>query len=114
MTAKQTIASWGDLKEYLSHVLNVPQAALHVAVGLLLYPLFARCMGVGLGSWRPLWPILALEIANEAIDVARYAVSRWPWTPAGTIYDLLMTMAPVALLVLVCRRVRGAPGQIPQ
>jgi hypothetical protein len=114
VTPKQTIALWGDLKELLSDVLHVPQAALHVAVGLLLYPLFARWLGVRWGSWRPLWPILALELANEGIDIARYFVSRWPWSPAGTIYDLVLTMAPVALLVLACRRYRGTLGQMPQ
>jgi hypothetical protein len=111
---KQIIALWGDFKEDLSHVLHVPQAALHVAIGLLLYPLFARWMGVRWGSWRPLLPIAALELANEVIDVLRYFLSNWPWTPVNTFNDVVLTLLPVALVVLGYRRWRHPDGQMPQ
>jgi len=114
VTAKQTIALWGDFKEGLSHVLHVPQAALHVAVGLLLYPVFARWLDVRWGSWRPLLPIAALEALNEAVDILRYVVSRWPWSPVNTMNDIVLTLAPVALVVLAIRRWREPAPQIPQ
>ena len=107
MTVKQVIAPWGDFKEALAHALHVPQAALHVAVGLLLYPPFARWLGVRWGSWRPLLPILALELANETVDFLRYFLSRWPWSPAKTLYDIAMTMLPVAGAVLAFRLYRA-------
>lgn len=114
MTAKQTIALWGDFKEGLADILHVPQAALHVAIGLLFYPIFARWMGVRSGSWRPLLPIAALELANETIDVLRYFLSRWPWSPINTVNDIVLTLAPIALVVLGIRRWRFARGQMPQ
>jgi hypothetical protein len=114
VTAKQTIALWGDFKEGLADVLHVPQAALHVAIGLILYPIFARWMGVRWGSWRPLLPIAALEFANEAIDFLRYFLSRWPWSPLNSINDIVLTLLPVAIVVLAVRRWRGTRAQIPQ
>lgn len=103
MDAEQTIALWGDFKIWLEHSSQVPQSAMHVIVGILLYPLFAKGMKVRWGSWLPLLPILGLELVNEAIDFTRYYLAEWPYSPMKSLGDVALTMAPIGALVTIFR-----------
>lgn len=103
LDTEQTIALWGDFKIWLEHSSHVPQAAMHVIVGIALYPIFARWMKVRWGSWLPLLPILGLELVNEAIDFTRYYLAGWPYSPSRSFGDVVLTMAPIGALVIIFR-----------
>jgi hypothetical protein len=100
---EQTIALWGDFKIWLEHAAHVPQAAMHVIVGIVLYPIFAKLLKVRWGSPLPLLPILGMELINEAIDFARYYLAGWPYSPMRSLGDVVLTMAPIGALVVIFR-----------
>jgi hypothetical protein len=103
MDAEQTIALWGDFKIWLEHSSQLPQSALHVIVGIALYPIFAKMMKVRWGSPLPLLPILGLELVNEVVDFTRYYLAGWPYSPMRSLADVAFTMLPIGALVAVFR-----------
>jgi cell shape-determining protein MreD len=107
------IVDWGTLKDWLSDVLQVSHAELHIHLGLLAFLLLALTIGRR-RLWAPLIVVAVLEGANEAIDVARYWLSGWPWTPQPTIEDIVNTLLWPAILTVVVavRRRRAASGKL--
>ena len=79
------------------------RAAL-ASVAVALFLLARRLIGARPGSAMPLLIVTLVEIGNEGLDFVRYRVSGWPWTPWGTIGDVLNTLFWPAVLTWLARR----------
>lgn len=104
------VLAWETFKDRLSSVTHITHHGLHLILGLLLTVVIGRALGKPRTSWVPPAIVLCLELINEASDFTRYYVSNWPWTPYETLLDIIITMGPPILLVLVARwRSAGDP-----
>jgi hypothetical protein len=97
---EQITLTWEGFKDWLSAEASLTHHELHLILGVLLMIVFGRLLRRPIGSWLPLLPVLALELVNEALDFTRYCLAGWPWTPTGTLVDIVITMAlPVAVVL---------------
>jgi hypothetical protein len=94
---------WFDLKMLLERSLAFDSDALHVAAGVVVQLLAAAVLRTSVGSTRPWLVVLALELANETVDLW---VEKWP-DPAMQwgegLKDVLLTLALPTLLLIVSR-----------
>ncbi len=97
------IKDYGTLKLLLGDRIGMSHAELHIHAGLLV--LLAACLILRrpLGSMMPLQIVILLEVANEAVDSARYQMSSWPWTPWNSVADLIDTLLWPVVLTLLAR-----------
>ena len=103
--------SWYEFKLFVSHSSAVSMDALHVLVGVGLLLLVALVSGSPIGRWSNCVPVLALELANEWLDLH---VEIWP--SPGMQYgeganDILLTMLLPVVLTLAVRYRPGLFGQ---
>lgn len=93
---------WGDVKIALSAALGLSKDALHIHLGILLFLLFALMTRRGLDRWLPWLLLLALETANEVLDLHQPAGSMEKNMAAG-VHDIVNTMFAPTLLMLFLR-----------
>jgi hypothetical protein len=95
---------WFDLKMLLERSLAFDSDALHVASGVVVQLLTAALLRSSVGRIGPWLAVLALELANEAVDLW---VEVWP-DPAMQwgegLKDVLLTLALPTLLLVVSRK----------
>ena len=108
MTLLDFLKAWEWFKVVLSTELQLDRSVLHIHAGLACYILAVTLLRRSPGSWLPLMVVAAAEFANELLDFARYQLSSWPWTPAGTVRDAIDTLLWPAILTLA-DRVRRRP-----
>lgn len=100
------------LKTALSDLLHLSKDALHVHLGIGIYLVATLLLRRPLGSWLPWLIVLALELINEALDLAHH-LRRGGIEPAGlldSVKDIINTMLwPTVLLIAL--RVGGAAGR---
>lgn len=101
MTLIQALKGWEWVKVTLSTELRLDRPILHIHAGLGLYVLATMVLRRPFGSLLPLLLVAAVEVTNEALDFARYQASGWPWTPWGTMRDLIDTLFWPTILTLV-------------
>lgn len=103
------VLAWEAIKEFFERTLGINHLVLHLVAGLALFMLFARLMRRPLGSAAPLIPVALLELLNEASDLTRYLVSGWPWPAGKTAVEVIFTVVPPTILMLIARwRTRNA------
>lgn len=97
---------WFDLKMLLERSVAFDSDGLHVLAGILLQLLAAALLRSSVARWWPLLLVVALTLANEAVDLW---VEQWPdpelagqW--GESIKDLLLTLTLPTLLMIVARR----------
>lgn len=105
MSVLELLKGWERLKTMISTELQLDRSVLHVHVGLACYVTAATLLRRPFGSWLPLAAVAVVELANELLDFARYQLSDWPWTPAGTVRDAIDTLFWPAILT-VANRIR--------
>ena len=95
---------WFDLKMLLERSLAFDSDALHVGAGVVVQLLAAALLRSTVSSKKPWLVVLALELANEAVDLW---VEKWP-DPAMQwgegLKDVLLTLALPTLLLVVARK----------
>ena len=94
---------WLEIKIWLVTVLSLERDALHIYAALAVQLTVAGVFRLRLDSLWPLVAVVAVEVANEAADLA---YEQWPnrgdqWR--GSIHDLLNTVAVPILVILVAR-----------
>lgn len=98
---------WVDLKFSLVAATGLHMDALHIYGGLLVQALAARLLRQPLCAWAPWAAVLAVELANEWIDLAHES---WPDRAeqiAGSGYDVLNTLL-LPSLILAAGRIMAA------
>jgi hypothetical protein len=105
---REILVQWGAFKAHMGRGLEVSQAMLHIHFGLALFLVARALLGGKLSRFAPLVLVTVLELANETMDFARYQVSGWPWTPWGTIGDVLNTLFWPMVLTFFLDRHRPA------
>ena len=98
------LREWEGAKTALSDGLGLSRDMLHVHGGLALFMALILLLRRPRGSVLPLLLVLGVEIANEAMDFARYHLSGWPWRPGPTLRDVFDTLLWPTLLTLAARR----------
>jgi hypothetical protein len=109
---------WGPIKTGIEDSLGLSSDAMHIHVGVTLLLFFAWVTRRPLHDWRPWLMLLAVEAANEIIDMNQRAGSlerNW----ASSRHDLLNTMFLPTLLLLYYawrrwRRRSGAIGAVAE
>ena len=111
---------WGPIKTGIEHSLGLSSDAMHIHAGVALLLFFAWVTRRPLHDWRPWLMLLAVEVANEIIDMNQRAGSlERNWDASR--HDLINTMFLPTLLVLyyAWRRWRqrsdpiGTPAETP-
>jgi hypothetical protein len=102
------VLAWEWFKDWLSATVHLSHHQLHVALGLLLFVMFARLLRRPMRSFAPLLAVAGLEALNEASDFARYYFSGWPWTAHETLVDVALTLGPPLALLVVARAIGAA------
>jgi hypothetical protein len=98
------VLDWEAAKNWVSAEFHVSHAVLHIHLGLAIYLLTCLLLRRPLGSVLPWLVVVALELANEASDFARYYVSAWPWTATNSIEDIVNTLFWPTVLVILLHR----------
>lgn len=94
---------WMGLKG-VAEALSVHKDALHIYAAFVVQIGAAALLRKPLGHWLPWIAVLAVELANEAMDISfGEEVSVRPWQLLGARHDLLNTMILPTLLLLLCR-----------
>lgn len=91
----------------MAHLTALDRDALHIYAAVAVQILTAAIFRIPLASYKPLFPLLAFELANETVDLA-YEI--WPaddrhlqWWAAT--HDLWNTFAIPILVMFVARHV---------
>ncbi len=108
MNIAAIIAShWHTAKTFIERSIAFSDDALHVMLGVVLLLIVALVTRRSISRWLPWLIVLALELANEAVDLW---VERWP-VPAEQygegMKDVLLTMVLPTLLLMVARLLPG-------
>ena len=88
----------------LTAQLVIEKDALHIYAAFAIQITTALALRWPLSSWRPWLCVLAVELANEFLDVwlsAELTLQVWQVTAAG--HDLVNTMILPTALLLLCR-----------
>jgi hypothetical protein len=95
---------WIGLKDELARML-LEKDALHIYAAVLIQLVVARWTGRTLGHLLPWNAVLAIELLNEIVDLARGGEPRlMPWQIVSGVHDIINTMALPTLLLILCRR----------
>ncbi len=96
-------AHWYAAKTFIEHSIAFSDDALHVMLGMVLLLIAALVTRRPIARWLPWLIVLALELANEVVDLW---VERWP-VPAEQygegMKDVMLTMVLPTLLLLAAR-----------
>jgi hypothetical protein len=97
---------WFDLKMLLERSLAFDSDGLHVLAGVALQLAAAALLRTSVARWWPWLAVLALTLANEAVDLW---IEQWTGPElAGqwgeSVKDVLLTLALPTLLLVVARR----------
>ena len=96
--------NWLEIKDYAASLI-LEKDALHIYAAVAIQVGVARLTGRSLGHWLPWLCVLALEAANEILDIVLgQEVSLKAWQVDGALHDALNTMLMPSLLLLLCRR----------
>lgn len=105
---------WVEAKAFAERFLGVSNDALHVIVGVVLHLAFAA---IWRGSLARFWPwamVLALQLGNEAADLA---AERWP-NPGEQLgesaKDIALTMLLPTVLLMLARFWPAVLGARPE
>ncbi|WP_419827885.1 hypothetical protein [Sphingomonas sp.] len=91
--------TYHDLASKLLNWTGMSDRAMHVHVGLGLYVLAQLALRPRRGSFDALVPVIAAELANEAVDRLYFGAWRWD----DTLGDIAATLAWPLVLMLVGR-----------
>lgn len=91
------------VKDVIRAATGIPDAALHVLLGLLVYFLCVLIFRAPLRSWWPLLAVLALQSINEISDAIGDLPRRNGIEVRGTILDTAMTLLLPTLIVVMAR-----------
>lgn len=105
---ERLLVAYETVKMWLEATLSISQPVLHAGAGVLLYLIFTPLLRRRWGSFVPLAPVLAIELANEAADYWRYRLAGWPWTWWPTVGDITATIGPPLMMAIVLRWMRRA------
>jgi uncharacterized membrane-anchored protein len=97
------MVDWHQAKLFVEHFSNIDHDAIHVMAGVALQLLIALLARRSVASWLPWLAVLALAVANEAVD---QWIELWPdrgmqQGEAGK--DILLTIALPTVLLIVAR-----------
>jgi hypothetical protein len=97
---------WFDLKMLFERSVAFESDGLHVLAGVMLQLLAAMLLRSSIARWRPWLIVLALTVANEAVDLW---VEQWPAAEFSaqwgeSVKDVILTLALPALLLVAARR----------
>jgi hypothetical protein len=94
---------WTGMKDVAAE-LTVGKDALHIYAAFLVQVGTATLFRKSLAHWLPWLAVLAIEIANEALDI-RFGGEEYlqSWQLAGARHDFINTMILPTLLLLLCR-----------
>ena len=97
------LGGWHQAKLFVEHISNIDHDAIHVMAGAVLQLLIALIARRSVATWLPWLAVLALALANEAVD---QWIELWPdrgmqQGEAGK--DIILTMAVPTLLLLAAR-----------
>lgn len=91
------------VKDIIRAATGVPDAALHVLLGLGVYFLCVLIFRLPLRSWWPLLIVLGLQLINEVSDAIGDLPRRNGIEVRGTILDTAMTLLLPTIIVLVAK-----------
>jgi hypothetical protein len=95
---------WIGLKDEIARML-LEKDALHIYAAVLIQLAAARWTGRTLGHLLPWGAVLAVELLNEIVDLARGGEPRvMPWQVVSGVHDIINTMILPTLLLVLCRR----------
>ena len=98
-----TPLGWYQVKLFVEHASGISMDALHILAGTVIFLLAAIGLRSGVGSPRPWFALLVLELLNEAYDLH---AERWPnigHQLGEGFKDIVLTMALPTLLLLAAR-----------
>ncbi len=98
------LVGYDHLKTWLADGAGVDKTTLHIHAGLAIYLLAASLLFVRRSLWWSLGLVVLLEAANEMLDGLRYWQEGWPWTPWGTVSDIVHTVFWPLVLTLIAQR----------
>ena len=104
MTLAEFASLWGTYKTFLESVTAVSSDALHIHASISIYLFVALFAGRGLASVKPWLFVLAIELANEWIDLHQPGGSAEA-NLAASQHDVLNTMLLPSLILIVARLV---------
>lgn len=89
---------WAGVKDAIVAALGLPRDALHMGLGLLLFLACAGILRRGSGDLRALALVVAIECANELLDLAHQPSGPLDWVESWR--DLLNTAClPTTILL---------------
>lgn len=94
---------WYRVKMFIEHASIITSDSMHVLAGVLILLLSALILHRSILSWLPWLIVLALAVANEAVDLW---VEQWPdlaMQYGESAKDLLLTMTLPTILLLAAR-----------
>jgi hypothetical protein len=97
------MASWYRVKMFIEHASIITSDSMHVLAGVLILLLSALILRRSILSWLPWLIVLAMAVANEAVDLW---VEQWPDVAMQyreSVKDLLLTMTLPTILLLAAR-----------
>ena len=108
---------WIAFKDEMARML-LEKDALHIYAAVLIQLIAARWTRRTLGHLLPWNVVLAVELLNEIVDLARGGEPRlMPWQVVSGVHDIVNTMILPTLLLILCRRAprlldwRGEPDR---
>jgi hypothetical protein len=94
---------WNGLKDEAARLL-FEKDALHIYAAVLIQLVVARWSNRSLADLRPWAAVLALELVNEVVDVARGGEARlMAWQVVSAVHDIVNTMILPTILLLLTR-----------
>lgn len=90
-------------KDVIRTATGIPDVALHVLLGLLVYFLCVLIFRAPLRSWWPWLAVLALQSANEISDAIGDLPRRNGIEVRGTILDTAVTLLLPTIIVIAAR-----------
>ena len=94
---------WIQFKDYLSEVTDLSQDALHIYAAVLIQAVSAAVLRRPLAHPLPWLCLLAVLVANEAIDLAEPGKPIEEWQVLGGLRDVWNTLLLPTVLMLLAR-----------
>lgn len=97
---------WARFVTWIGDGTGLPDAILHIHAGMAVLIASRLLTGRGLGTFIPLWFVVAAEAANEVLDRLHYGSWRW-WDTGPDIANTLFWPLVLSLGV----RLRPMPAK---
>jgi hypothetical protein len=91
---------------------GLPDPALHVILGLVIFFVAAAILRVPVSNWKPWLVVLGLQLVNEGADLLREVIEGGTVFLRGSLIDTAVTLLLPTLIVLagkLRRKVQRGP-----